>query len=68
MKKKNESPRGNTMEKQFNKKDKNKIQKAIRKKYAKVAKDPNGLFQYPTGRAGLEALQYDAEIIHCLNP
>jgi hypothetical protein len=37
------------METQFNTKDKNKIQKAIRKKYKKVAKSPDGLFKYPTG-------------------
>jgi hypothetical protein len=51
------------METQFNKKEKNKIQKAIREKYTKVAKSPDGLFKYPTGRAGLETLQYDSSII-----
>jgi SAM-dependent methyltransferase len=51
------------MEIQFTSKDKSKIQKAIRKKYKKVAKNPDGLFKYPTGRAGLEALQYDHEFI-----
>lgn len=48
---------------QFSSREKNKIEKGIRKKYEKVAKNPEGLFKYPTGRAGLEALQYDAELI-----
>ena len=47
-------------------KDKAKIQKAIRKKYKKAAKTPDGLFRYPTGRAGLKALQYSTEITHAL--
>jgi len=32
----------------------------------KVAKKPDGLFKYPTGKAGLEALQYEQEIINAL--
>lgn len=44
--------------------DRKKIHKAIAKKYKKVAKSPKGLFQYPTGRAGLEALQYNSELIN----
>jgi SAM-dependent methyltransferase len=51
------------MEAQFSSKDKNKILKSILKKYKKVARNPDGLFKYPTGRAGLEALQYDNELI-----
>ena len=51
------------METQFSDKDKNKIQKAIRKKYKKVAKSPDGLFKYPTGKSGLETLQYESDII-----
>jgi arsenite methyltransferase len=47
-------------------KDKAKIEKAIRKKYKKVARTPNGLFKYPTGRVGLEALQYASELINAL--
>lgn len=43
-----------------------KIQKAIRKKYKKVARTPNGLFRYPTGRMGLESLHYAAEMIDAL--
>jgi len=47
-------------------KDRKKIHKAIRKKYQKVAKNPSGLFKYPTGRPGLEALQYASELIRVL--
>ena len=54
------------MENQFTAKEKNKIHKAIRKKYKKVARSPDGLFKYPTGRAGLETLQYDNELIRKL--
>ncbi len=54
------------METQFTSKDKNKIRKAIRKKYKKVAGSPDGLFKYPTGRTGLETLQYSDELIHKL--
>ena len=35
----------------------------IRDKYAKVAVSPEGQFKYPTGRAGLEQLKYDAAIV-----
>jgi SAM-dependent methyltransferase len=51
------------MESVFTEKEKGKIQKAIRKKYAKVAKKPEGLFNYPTGRPGLEALHYESDLI-----
>lgn len=51
------------MESQYTEKEKDKIQKAIRKKYAKVAKKLQGLFKYPTGRDGLEALQYESDFI-----
>jgi SAM-dependent methyltransferase len=54
------------METEFSSKEKDKIYKGIRKKYKKVAKKPDGLFKYPTGKAGLEALQYDPEIIKAL--
>ena len=46
--------------------DTKKIQRAINKKYKRVAKNPAGLFSYPTGRAGLEALQYPPERIKSL--
>ncbi len=46
--------------------DRKKIHKAIHKKYKKVAKNPAGLFKYPTGRAGMEALQYPSRLIDAL--
>ena len=54
------------MQTEFSSKEKDKIYKRLRKKYKQVAKKPDGLFKYPTGKAGLEALQYDAEIIMAL--
>jgi SAM-dependent methyltransferase len=54
------------METEFSSKEKDKIYKGIQKKYKQVAKKPDGLFKYPTGKAGLEALQYDSEIIETL--
>ena len=54
------------MEMEFSSQEKNKIYKGIRKKYKRVAKKPDGLFKYPTGKAGLEALQYDPEILKAL--
>ena len=54
------------METEFSAKEKEKIYKGIRKKYKKVAKEPDGLFKYPTGKAGLEALKYDSEILQTL--
>ena len=47
------------MDNQFTLKDKKKINKGIQKKYKRVAENLEGLFKYPTGRSGLEALQYD---------
>jgi arsenite methyltransferase len=51
------------METEFSSQEKVKIYKGIRKKYKKVAKKVDGLFKYPTGKVGLEALHYDSEII-----
>lgn len=50
----------------FTDKDRKKIRKGIAKKYKKVAESPRGLFQYPTGWAGLEALRYNSELINAL--
>ena len=47
-------------------KDKKRIEKSILGKYAKVAISPENLFKYPTGLAGLKALNYDPEIIQTL--
>ncbi len=46
--------------------DRKRIKESIHQKYAKVSDSPDGLFRYPTGRAGLEALNYDPEIIQAL--
>ena len=46
--------------------DKTKIEAGVREKYSKVAASPEGLFKYPTGKAGLEALGYDPEILKTL--
>lgn len=43
--------------------DKQQIEESIREKYLKVAASPEGLFRYPTGRAGLEALDYDPDVV-----
>jgi len=43
--------------------DLKQIHIGIRDKYAKVAVSPEGQFKYPTGRAGLEKLKYDAAIV-----
>lgn len=42
------------------------IEKGIREKYAKVSISPEGLFNYPTGRAALKTLRYDPQIISTL--
>jgi SAM-dependent methyltransferase len=54
------------MQTQFTQKDIKWIQKKICKKYSKVAKNPDGLFKYPTGHAGLTALKYDPEFLKVL--
>lgn len=46
--------------------DQKRIEESIRGKYVKVAVSPEGQFRYPTGRAGLEALHYDPQIIQPL--
>lgn len=54
------------METQISQGDKDRIEAGIHEKYTKVAKSPDDLFKYPTGRAGLEALRYDPELIRPL--
>ena len=39
------------------------IEAGIREKYTKVAKSPEGQFNYPTGKKGLTALHYDKTLI-----
>jgi arsenite methyltransferase len=54
------------MENRLSAEDKKRIREGIGEKYAKVSESPEGLFSYPTGRAGLKALKYDPEIIQAL--
>ncbi len=54
------------MEKALTAEDRKKIDEGIRGKYAKVAASPEGLFSYPTGRAGLETLTYERELVQAL--
>ncbi len=54
------------METKFTNEDRNRIKASIRQKYAEVSVSPEGLFRYPTGRVGLEALGYASEIIRSL--
>lgn len=46
--------------------EKKRIKEGLQQKYAKVSDNPKGLFRYPTGRAGLEGLNYAPEIINDL--
>lgn len=55
------------MELQISQKDKERIEAGIRDKYTKVASSPEGLFKYPTGRAGLEILRYNPALIQSLS-
>jgi arsenite methyltransferase len=54
------------MEPKLSSKDRKRIEESIRQKYARVSESPEGLFTYPSGRAGIEALKYDPEIIRAL--
>ena len=57
-----------TMEIPLSEEDKKRIEAGIREKYARVGITPEGLFKYPSGRAGLEALHYDPDILRTLPP
>lgn len=46
--------------------DRSRIKEGLQQKYAKVSVSPEGLFRYPTGRGGLEALNYDLRIARTL--
>ncbi len=55
------------MEHRFTTEDREQIKEGLRQKYAKVAINPRGLFRYPTGRRGLEALRYDPSVFQVLS-
>ena len=50
----------------FTDEDRKKIGEGIRQRYAKAAQSPEGHFRFPTGKAGLEALGYDRNILGIL--
>jgi len=54
------------MENQITQDDLKKIEAGIRDKYSKVAENPEGSFEYPTGRSGIEAQKYDPELVSAL--
>ena len=54
------------MESKLSTQDKERITAGIRKKYAEVSITPKGLFNYPTGREGLEGLGYDPKIVESI--
>ncbi len=54
------------MANQITQDDLKKIEAGIRDKYMMVAKNPEGLFAYPTGRAGMEAQKYDPKLVSAL--
>jgi SAM-dependent methyltransferase len=54
------------MDAEFTRQGREQIKAGIREKYIKVAASPEGLFRYSTGRAGLEALHYDPQVIRDL--
>ena len=54
------------MESQITIADLKKIEAGIREKYNQVAKSPDGQFKYPTGKKGLEALNYEKALIEQL--
>jgi SAM-dependent methyltransferase len=54
------------MQTTFTREQRKKINDGIRQKYVKVSVSPEGLFKFPTGRAGLEALNYDPDVVSSL--
>lgn len=54
------------METTFSSDERARIYQEIRRKYARAARSLDGLFQYPTGRSGLEGLGYDPALINRL--
>jgi 2-polyprenyl-3-methyl-5-hydroxy-6-metoxy-1,4-benzoquinol methylase len=58
--------RNKTMKVQLASENVKQIRDGIRDKYKKVAVTPEGLFSYPTGRAGLEILGYGPMVLNSL--
>jgi arsenite methyltransferase len=54
------------MEKIFTCDQRDAIAKGVRTLYAKAAQSPAGIFRFPTGRAGLQALNYNPALLDSL--
>ncbi len=54
------------METKFSSVERRRIREGIAEKYKRVAVSPEGKFNYPTGRSGLEGLKYDPRWIKSL--
>jgi len=54
------------MKTKFNSDETKRIREGINEKYKRVAISPEGNFNYPTGRAGLEGQEYDSEVLRAL--
>jgi SAM-dependent methyltransferase len=54
------------VENELTRQEQQQIEESIRQKYLKAAASPEGLFRYPTGRAGLEALDYVPDMVRDL--
>ena len=54
------------METRFNSEERKRIREGINEKYKRVAISPEGNFNYPTGRAGLEKQKYDPQVLRKL--
>ncbi len=52
--------------KNLSSRDRKRIEKGLRQKYVRVAINPEGNFQYPTGKAGLKGQNYDPVILDSL--
>jgi arsenite methyltransferase len=50
----------------FTDEDRMLINQGIQQRYAKAAVTPDGVFRYPTGRAGLEGQKYDPALVRDL--
>ncbi len=54
------------MKRKFGVTESKRIREGINEKYKRVAVSPDGNFNYPTGRAGLEGQKYDSELLSML--
>ncbi len=50
----------------FTRENRKRIREGITEKYRKVAVSPEGSFRYPTGKEGLEGLDYDPDTLRML--